>query len=122
MAAIDKSGLYEIDVDGEYVTPLVDNKECAYVIFDEKGIAKCGIEKAFQEKKINFRKPVSCHLYPIRISKLANGLDALNYSHWQICQPACDCGSKLDVKVYRFLKDALVRKYGQEWYVAIRRG
>lgn len=116
--AIEKEGLYTVDTDGDYVTPLVDNKECAYVVFDEKGIAKCGIEHAWKEGKISFRKPISCHLYPIRISKLAD-MEALNYSQWHICEPACECGKKLDVKVYRFLREALIRKYGEEWFAQL---
>ena len=81
----------------------------------ENGIALCGIEKAWKDGAVKFRKPISCHLYPIRVAKLA-GYEGLNYHKWPICKPACTCGAKLDVPVYRFLKDALVRAYGQEWY------
>lgn len=114
--AVAEQGFSVIDEDGDLVTPLVDGKkECAFTVFDEKGIALCGVEKAWKDGAIPFRKPISCHLYPIRVVKLKEH-DGLNYHKWPICKPACTCGAKLDVPVYRFLKDALVRAYGQEWY------
>jgi hypothetical protein len=103
------------DIDGEYTTPLVKGKECAYVFFDENKIAKCGIEKAWEEKKVDFKKPVSCHLYPIRITKYSN-YEAVNYHRWPICDPARKFGKKLNVRVYEFLKESLIRKYGEDWY------
>ena len=115
IAALEKKGLYLIEEgEDEYTTPLIDGKECAYAIFD-KGIAACGIERAFLDGKINFKKPVSCHLYPVRINKY-DGYDAVNYHHWEVCSPACSLGKKLKVPVYVFLKEPLLRKYGQEWY------
>ena len=108
-------GLYLRDSDGDLVTPLINgNRECAFTIF-ENGIAKCAIEKAYLEGKISFRKPVSCHLYPIRIQKLTN-YDAVNYDRWEICKAACKLGDKLKVPVYKFLKEPLIRKYGEKWY------
>jgi hypothetical protein len=116
IAAVDKLGTYVIDADGDYTTTLVSPKaECAFVFFDEKNIAKCAIEKAYQEGKITWQKPISCHLYPIRIDKLKNH-EAVNYNRWDICKPACTCGKKLDVPVYKFLKTPLIRKYGKDWY------
>ena len=112
---IKKQGVFEVDVDGEYVTPLNNGKECAYTVFDKNGIAKCGMEDAYRAGKTNFKKPSSCHLYPIRVSKLKH-YDALNYHRWPICKPACECGSKLKVKVFQFLKEPLIAKYGAEWY------
>ncbi|MBI9055711.1 MAG: DUF3109 family protein [Bacteroidales bacterium] len=113
---IKKTGYSVIDKrDGEPVTPLLKGKECVYAIF-ENGIAKCGIEKAYLKEKIPFRKPISCHLYPIRIKKMSDDLDALNYHFWDVCDPARKCGCKKGVKAYKFLEEALVRKYGQEWY------
>lgn len=114
-ATIEKQGVFEVDTDGEYVTPLNNGKECAFTTFDQNGIAKCGIEDAYRAGKTSFRKPSSCHLYPIRISKL-NEYDALNYHQWHICKPACECGAKLKVKVYQFLKEPLINKYGEAWY------
>jgi len=116
LMAIEKSGAYVIDSDGDYTTTLVSSEaECAFVYFDENKIAKCAIEKAYLEGKINWKKPISCHLYPIRISKHKH-YDAVNYSKWNICKPACECGKKLDVPVYKFLKEPLIRKYGKNWY------
>ena len=115
IAAIEKQGLYLIEEgEDEYTTPLIDGKECAYAIFD-KGIAACGIERAFLDGKIDFKKPISCHLYPVRINRL-DGYDAVNYHHWEVCTPACALGKQLKVPVYVFLKEPLQRKYGQEWY------
>ncbi len=112
--AIDEQGCYTIDIEGDYVTPLINQKECAYTIF-ENGIAKCAIEKAFFDKKIKFRKPISCHLYPIRITKYKRH-DAINYEHNKLCSAAVTLGEKLNVPVYKFLKEPLIKKYGQEWY------
>jgi len=116
IAAIDEMGLCHEDDDGDLVTPLVGDKgECAYVIFDDKGIAKCGIEKAWHEGLINWRKPISCHLYPIRLTPLGDYI-GVNYHRWPVCAPACECGSKLKVPVYRFLREPLIRGFGEEWY------
>ena len=113
--AIEKQGQWVIDGDGDFTTPLVGgDKECAYTIF-ENGIAFCGIEKAHKEGAVDFKKPISCHLYPIR-TKQYKKFEALNYDVWKLCKPACACGEKLQVPVYKFLKDALIRKYGKEFY------
>ena len=118
LKAIEKEGVFTIDWDSEKVTPLVNGKECAFAIFDDNGTAKCGIEKAWEEGKTKFRKPISCHLYPIRVAKLKD-YEALNYHRWKICEPACDCGSKLNVPVFRFLKSALIQKYGEAFYAQL---
>ncbi|MEL6193849.1 MAG: DUF3109 family protein [Bacteroidota bacterium] len=114
-AAIEEQGRYVYDFAGEYSTPLVEGKECAYTIFSENGTAYCGIEKAFREGKTHFKKPVSCHLYPIRVTQTKN-YEALNYDRWDICKPACSNGASLNVKIYEFLKEPLIRKYGEEFY------
>ena len=112
--AIEKYGAYVIDGDGDYTTTLVSaGAECAFVFFDDNNIAKCAIEQAYYDGKIDWKKPISCHLYPIRITK-HKAYDAVNYDKWSICKPACDCGAKLDVPVYKFLKEPLIRKYGKE--------
>jgi hypothetical protein len=116
--AIEKNGKYVVDEEGDYVTTLVsDGGRCAYVVFDN-GIAACAIEKAHNAGVIDFKKPISCHLYPIRVQKLPE-YDALNYHKWHICMPACECGANLDVPVYRFLKGPLIRKYGEAWYAEL---
>ncbi len=112
-------GVFEMDQEGEYVTPLIDGKECAFIAFDENGIAKCGIEDAHRAGVTQFKKPISCHLYPIRIHK-GKFHEALNYHRWPICRPACECGAKLKVKVYKFLKEAISRKYGNEFYEQLK--
>src|SRR5947209_513478 len=112
--SVAQSGNWVIDNDGDTVTPLIDGKQCAYTYF-ENGIAKCAIEKAHDEGKTDFKKPVSCHLYPVRITKYPD-YDALNYHEWEICAPACRNGKELGIPVYQFVKTALIRKYGEEWY------
>lgn len=115
IAAIEKVGKFYIDWDNEPVTTLVNGNECAYAIFDDNNTALCGIEKAYNDGKVNFKKPISCHLYPIRVAKLTE-YEALNYNEWNICKPACECGNKLDIKVFRFLKEPIIRKWGEEFY------
>lgn len=100
--------------DGKYKTTLIENGPCAYVNYDN-GVAVCGIEKAYLDGKIDFKKPVSCHLYPVRISKKKD-FEAVNYERWSICKAACKNGNKLKVPVFIFVKDALIRKYGAEFY------
>lgn len=116
--AIDSLGTSVIGEDGEWETPLIDQKECAYTVFDGKGIAKCGIEEAYNNGAISWRKPVSCHLYPVRVTEYTS-LTAVNYHKWQLCDPACDLGAELQVPVYRFVRDALIRKFGEEWYAEL---
>ncbi|MBT8194887.1 MAG: DUF3109 family protein [Bacteroidia bacterium] len=118
--AIEKQGHYIKDEDGDWVTPLVaKDKECAYTVFED-GLAKCGIEKAYEAGEIKFKKPISCHLYPIRTQQLKS-YEAVNYHRWDICSAACKLGSKLSVPVYKFLKDPLIRKYGSAWYKKLER-
>lgn len=113
--AIDEYGVSVIDPDGDHVTPLIKGKECAFTTFDDDGTARCGIEQAHRDGKIDFLKPISCHLYPIRTKKLSIG-EAMNYDQWSICAPACACGKEMEVKVFRFLKAPLIRKYGEDFY------
>ncbi|ASB49684.1 DUF3109 family protein [Alkalitalea saponilacus] len=114
-AEIDKNGAWEVDGDGDMVTPIINGRECVYALFDEKGICKCAIEQAYNEGKVEFRKPVSCHLYPIRVSKYKD-FEAINYHQWHICEAARLLGEKEQVPVFRFLKDAITRKYGEPFY------
>lgn len=117
-AALKKSGPFQWSDDaGHFGTTLVDNGACAYMILDGTGVAQCGIEKAWKAGAIEFRKPISCHLYPIRVVKNpVVAFEALNYDRWDICSAACELGRKSKVPVYKFLEEALVRKYGQEFY------
>ena len=118
-SVIEAQGTWVIDKDGDKGTPtLGDNRECAYALYDERGILKCGIEQAYLDGKISWKKPISCHLYPIRVTKY-DQYDALNYDRWHICDPGCQLGKSLQVPLYAFLKDALVRKYGEQWYAEL---
>ncbi|MCD6566382.1 MAG: DUF3109 family protein [Bacteroidales bacterium] len=112
--AIEAQGAFIKDDDGDLVTPLINGKECAYT-YMEDGVYRCGIEKAWLQNKIKFRKPVSCHLFPVRRKKYPE-FEAVNYEKWAICQPARILGKRKNVPVYKFLKEALVRVYGKKWY------
>ena len=113
LAALEAQGVAVKDHDGEWVTPMVDGRECAYVTFDQ-GVAKCGIEQAAAAGAVDWPKPISCHLYPIRVTKYQD-FDALNVHHWKVCEPACSLGQELKLPVFRFLQGALVRAYGPAW-------
>ena len=114
--SIEEQGTYILDEDGDYSTPTISGKECAYSHYDQQGVLKCGIEQAYLDGKIGFKKPISCHLYPIRITKNKKGFEAVNYHKWNICSAACDLGKSLGIPLYKFLKEPLVRKYGLVWY------
>jgi hypothetical protein len=116
--SIEKQGIPMIDSDGDEVTPLINGKECAFTVF-EKGIAKCGIEKAFLAGKTTFRKPVSCHLYPIRVKRYS-GFYALNYDKWDLCDPARILGDEKKVTILEFVEQALVRKFGEEFHKELK--
>jgi hypothetical protein len=116
IAAIQEQGTSVLDIDNELVTTLLPNRgACAYVYFDEHKTAKCAIEKAWLDGEVDFRKPISCHLYPIRVNHYKE-FDAINYHEWEVCKPACKCGDKLDVKVYKFLKEPIIRKFGDSFF------
>lgn len=112
----DKTWVYDKS-ENRYSTALRSDGGCAF-IRHENGIALCGIEKAWKEGVVDFQKPVSCHLYPIRITR-HNQFDAVNYERWSICNAACKNGKKLKVPIYKFVKDGLIRKYGKDFYTAL---
>jgi hypothetical protein len=119
---VEKQGKYVYDQEFGWVTPTIEGNICAYGLRDEFGIIKCAIEKAYLEGKTDWKKPVSCHLFPIRITKSKEdpGLEYVNYEPREdLCRPACALGKKLKVPVYVFLKEALIRKYGEEFYEAL---
>jgi len=105
--------------DGEFETTLIDGADCAYVIFDGK-TALCGIEQAYNQGLVDWKKPVSCHLYPIRVKEFSD-FSAVNYHKWHICDDACSLGKELEVPVYKFVKEALVRKFGEEWFAELEK-
>ncbi|MBI3136535.1 MAG: DUF3109 family protein [Bacteroidetes bacterium] len=116
--AVDEAGVSYLDPYKAPVTMLVEGKECAFVFKDEQGITKCAIEKAYRQGDIPFNKPVSCHLYPIRVTKRKN-FESLNYDRWEICKDACTLGEELKVPVYRFLKEPIERAYGKTFYAEL---
>ena len=122
-----KEGLQQIQLEGKYiydqefgwVTPTISNGMCAYGTVDNKGIVKCGIEQAYNDGKISWKKPISCHLFPIRIKKTGK-TDLVNYEPREdLCSPACKLGKKLKVPVYQFLKEPIIRKYGEDFFEAL---
>lgn len=113
-SVIDQVGLFVHDHEGDLSTPTIKGRDCAYS-FRENGVLGCAIEKAWKLGDSQFRKPVSCHLYPIRVNKY-DEFEAINYHRWQICSPACSLGASVKLPLYKFLKEALIRKYGSEWY------
>lgn len=112
--AIEKLGTSVIGTDGTLETTLIDEKDCAYVIFDGQ-TALCGIEQAYNQGEVSWKKPVSCHLYPIRVKDFTE-FAAVNYDRWDICDDACTLGKELQVPIYIFVKEALIRKFGEDWY------
>jgi len=112
---VEKQGYSVIDSDGDLVTPLVDARQCAYSYYNKQGILKCAIEKAHFDGKTEFRKPISCHLFPIRITEYKR-FDAVNYQELDICRPGRVCGASEKLPLYKFLKVPLIKKYGEEWY------
>lgn len=114
LKTIEETGLFDYDVSGNFATPLNEGKECAYT-YAENGITSCAIERAYKEGKINFIKPISCHLYPVRLKKY-NGFEAVNYHRWQVCETALVNGKRLGIPMYKFLKEPLIRKFGKQWY------
>lgn len=118
IAAIERQGLHVFvpELNGP-ATPLLEDGACAFLTFEKDGVAKCGIEKAAEAGVVEFKKPISCHLYPVRVAhNPALGFEALNYDEWDICSAACTAGKREKVAVYEFVKDAIVRKYGEEFY------
>lgn len=113
-ASVEEQGKWIVGTDGDWETPLVDGGACAYVYYEGEQI-RCAIEKAFLEEKIDFKKPISCHLYPIRVREFSE-FSSVNYHRWHICSDACVLGKELEVPVYQFLKEPLVRKFGQAFY------
>ena len=116
--SIAEHGLYVYNPEHkEFATPLIQGTACAYITYEENGTAKCGIEKAYEAGKTDFKKPISCHLYPIRIRNNSNvPFESLTYDVWDICSAACELGKKEKLPLYQFLKEALIRKYGESFF------
>lgn len=113
--AVEAQGFMVVDGDEDYTTPLINDAECAFS-FHKNGLTLCAIEKAFREGKTTFHKPISCHLYPIRLMTFSNGTIGLNYHRWSVCEPARQCGKRIGMPVYKALKEPLIRRFGAEFY------
>lgn len=112
---INEQGVSYIDEEGDLVTSIVGGQNCVFTTFAEGGMCQCAIEKAFREGRVDFMKPVSCHLYPVRITEYPT-FTAVNYHRWKICRCAEALGRKNGVRLYKFLREPLIRRFGQEWY------
>lgn len=115
IAVVEKEGVSALDNIEEPCTPLVNNRECAYVAWGEDGTAYCAIEQAFRDGKIGWKKPVSCHLYPLRIDDFGEFI-SVNYHEWDICRCAVAKGKECGVPLYEYLKEPLIRRFGEKWY------
>ncbi len=118
--AVESQGTSIVTENGELETPLINGGDCAYVFFDEHKTALCGIEEAYNQGEISWKKPVSCHLYPVRVKDYSE-FSAVNYHHWHICDDACTLGKELQVPVYKFVKEALISKFGEDWYMELEK-
>ena len=116
--SVERQGFMVVDEDGDLTTPLVDDAQCAYS-YAEGGVTLCAIEKAYMEGRCSWRKPISCHLYPIRVVKFSNGGVGLNYHRWNVCSSALDCGRRAGVPMYRMLREPIVRAFGEPFFEAL---
>lgn len=112
---VEDNGVAYIDEEGDLVTTIIDGRNCAFTCYGKGGMCYCAIEKAFREGRIGFLKPASCHLYPLRLTEYPT-FTAVNYHRWKICRPAEALGRKLGMRLYQFLKEPLIKRFGQEWY------
>ncbi len=112
---IEKQGVAYVDVEGDTVTSIVNGKDCVFTCYGADGTCQCAIEKAFRQGRANFYKPISCHLYPVRV-KQYRGFRAVNYNRWDICKAAELLGRREKLPAYKFLKEPLIRKFGEAWY------
>lgn len=113
--AVENMGVFYMDEDNDPVTTLTEGGACAFTVFEEDGTAKCGIEKAYYDKEIKWKKPLSCELFPIRVKEYTQ-FTAVNFEEIDICKPACSCGEKLNIPVYKFLKAPIIRGFGEEFF------
>lgn len=112
---IDERGVSYIDEEGDLVTTIVNGRDCVFTCYDKGGKCLCALERAYREGKTDFRKPVSCHLYPVRITEYPS-FTAVNFHRWKICRPAESLGRKLKIRAYQFLREPLIARFGKEWY------
>lgn len=115
---IKKRGVGYIDEEGDLVTTIIDGRNCVFTCFAEGGMCQCALDKAYRAGKIDFRKPISCYLYPLRLTEYPS-FTAVNYHRWKICRPAEKLGRKLGIRLYQFLKEPLTERFGAEWYAEL---
>ena len=115
---VEREGFMIVDSEGDLTTPLINEAECAYS-YEKNGMTLCAIERAWKEGRTSFRKPISCHLYPIREVRFSNGTVGLNYHRWNVCRGAVICGKRAGIPVYKSVKEAIVRRFGDEFYDAL---
>lgn len=113
---IDRQGVAYTDIDGDLVTSIINGKDCVFTCYDPKGGCFCTVDKAYREGRVLFSKPISCDLYPIRVSELGDGMTALNYHRWEICNAALIKGKEQNIRIYEFLRGPLIRRFGEGWY------
>ena len=113
---LEEQGVAYIDEDGDLVTSIVGGKDCIFTCYDEKGTCLCAIEKAQREGRIKTNKPISCWLYPLRLKEFKSGMTGVNYHRWDICQCGRDLGQKLKLPLYKFLREPLIARFGENWY------
>ena len=114
-AVIERQGVVYADPSGELVTSIVDGRDCVFAAHTADGQCVCVIDRAFREGRLRFQKPISCHLYPVRLKRIGDSI-GVNYDRWDICQCACQLGNKLQLPLFRFLKEPLIRRFGTKWY------
>jgi len=117
-AVVEKQGISYLDPSGERVTSIVNDKDCIFARTDHNGWCYCLIEKAYHAGKIGFKKPISCHLYPIRLTRVGN-YTGVEYHRWDICHCARQLGKKKHIPLYQFLREPLVRRFGEAWYAEL---
>jgi hypothetical protein len=112
---IRQQGVSYVDEEGDMVTSIIDGRNCVFTCFAPGGMCQCAIEKAYRNGRVAMRKPISCYLYPLRITEY-HSFTAVNYHRWKICRPAEALGRKLGLRLYQFLKEPLIQRFGKEWY------
>ncbi len=117
-AVVDRQGVAYTDSEGDLVTSIVEGRDCVFTCYDN-GLCLCALEKAFRAGRTAFCKPISCALYPIREKTFSGGVTGLNYNEWNVCRDAVALGNQLQLPVYKFLKDPLIRRFGEDWYAEL---
>lgn len=113
--AVKNEGVSYVDEEGDLVTTIIDGRNCAFSCYAEGGKCLCAIDKAFREGRVKWRKPISCYLYPLRITRYAD-FTAVNYHRWKICRPAVANGKKLGIRLYQAMREPLIERFGKDWY------